>query len=288
MTQESSDDAMTGTRVAYLGPEGTFAHQAVALARCPPAPVETVPRATVVSVIEAVEDGDCDFGVVPFENSVEGQVNLTVDVLVHDAERIQVCEEVVLAVTFGAYRRPGDDAPVRVVASHPVGLAQCRRWVHDSGAQARETSSTAAACRGVAEGDETGVVAVASPAAAARWGLEEVALGVEDFPGAETRFVVVGSAAAAATGADRTMFVLVPPDDRAGVLLRALEHLSGRGINLSAIASRPLRVRLGEYCFVLVGDAHLGDEAMAAAFDALRADGYSVKVLGSYPRWGGR
>jgi prephenate dehydratase len=275
------------SRVAYLGPEGTFAHQAVALARCLPEPVDALPRPTVVSVIEAVEDGACDFGVVPFENSVEGQVNLTVDVLVHDAERIQVCEEVVLAVTFGAYRRPGDDGPVRAVASHPVGLAQCRRWVHDQGAPARETSSTAEACRIVAEGDEPGLVAVASPAAAARWGLDAIAVGVEDFPGAETRFVVVGESAAERTGADRTMFVLVPPDDRAGVLLRALEHLSGRGINLSAIASRPLRVRLGEYCFVLVADAHLTDEPMAAAFAALRVDGFSVKLLGSYPQWNG-
>jgi len=275
------------SRVAYLGPEGTFAHQAVALARSLPEPVDAHPRPTVVSVIEAVEDGDCDFGVVPFENSVEGQVNLTVDVLVHDAERIQVCEEIVLAVTFGAYRRPGDDAPVRAVLSHPVGLAQCRRWVHDQEAPARETSSTAEACRLVAEGGEDGLVAVASPAAAARWGLEELAAGVEDFPGAETRFVVVGGSSAPPTGADRTMFVVVPPDDTAGVLLRALEHLSGRGINLSAIASRPLRVRLGEYCFVLVGDAHLEDESMAAAFEGLRADGYSLKVLGSYPRWDG-
>jgi prephenate dehydratase len=274
--------------VAFLGPEGTFAHQAVALARCLPAPIDTVARPTVVSVIEAVEDADCDFGVVPFENSVEGQVNLTVDVLVHDAERIQVCEEIVLPVTFGAFRRAGDAAAVRVAASHPVGLAQCRRWVHDQRAQARETSSTAEACRIVAEGTEAGVVALASPAAAARWGLEAVALGVEDFPGAETRFVIVGSAAAARTGADRTMFVLVPPDERAGVLLRALEHLSGRGINLSAIASRPLRVRLGEYCFVLVADAHLADDAMVAAFDALRADGYSIKLLGGYPRWDSR
>jgi prephenate dehydratase len=241
-----------------------------------------------VSVIEAVEDGACEFGLVPFENSVEGQVNLTVDVLVHDAERIQVCEEIVLAVTFGAYRRPGVDAPVTAVASHPVGLAQCRKWVHDQRAPARETSSTAEACRLVAEGDDDGLVAVASPAAAERWGLEPIAVGVEDFPGAETRFVVVGEASAPPTGADRTMFVLVPPDERAGVLLRALEHLSGRGINLSAIASRPLRVRLGEYCFVLVADAHLTEAPMAAAFDALRADGFSVKILGSYARWNGR
>jgi prephenate dehydratase len=274
------------TRIAFLGPEGTFAHQAVAEVRCAgDDPLEVEPRPTVVSVLEAVEDGEADLGVVPFENSVEGQVNLTVDVLVHDAERIQVCEEIVLDVTFGAYRRPEDTAPATTVASHPVGLAQCRRWVHGSGLATQETSSTAEACRLVAAGDHPGLLAVASPAAAERWGLRPVAVGVEDFPGAQTRFVVVGSAAAVATGRDRTMFVLTPPNDRAGILLAALEQLSGRGLNLSAIASRPLRARLGEYCFLLIVDAHLDDEPVAAAFEALRGDGFTVKVLGAYPQW---
>ena len=273
-------------RVAYLGPEGAFAHQAVARIRgLDPATVETVPRSTIVAVVEAVEDGDCDLGVVPFESSVEGQVNLTVDLLVHDAGRIQVRDEVVLGVTFSAWRRPGDDAPPAVVASHPVGLAQCRRYVHELGVPARETSSTSEACRLVAESGEAGLVALASPAAGERWGLVAVAEQVEDFPGAETRFVVVGAEAAARTGADRTLLVLVPPNDRAGVLLRALEHISGRGLNLSAIASRPLRVRLGEYCFVLVVDGHPDDDDVGAAFADLRAEGYDVRVLGAYPRW---
>lgn len=273
------------TRVAYLGPEGTFAHQATGLVRSAGGDAEAEPYPTVVSVLEAVEDGAADLGVVPFENSVEGQVNLTVDVLVHDAGHIQVCEEVVLDVTFGAYRRPGAAGPATVVASHPVGLAQCRRWVHDRGLRVRETSSTAEACRLVAEGDDDGLVAVAAPAAAERWGLDAVATGIEDFPGAQTRFVVVGREAAAPTGRDRTMFVLTPPDDRAGVLLTALQQISGRGLNLSAIASRPLRARLGEYCFVLVVDAHLDEAPVAEAFAALRADGYTVKVLGAYPQW---
>jgi prephenate dehydratase len=272
-------------RVAFLGPEGSFAHQAVALLRDAGGGLELEARPTVVAVLEAVEDGAADLGVVPFENSVEGQVNLTVDVLVHDSARIQVREELVLDVTFGAYRRPGATTAPTAVASHPVGLAQCRRWVHDSGLAARETSSTAEACRLVAEGDDVGLVAVASPTAAARWGLTAIADAIEDFPGAQTRFVVVGQVAAARTGRDRTMFVLTPPDDRAGVLLRALEQLSGRGLNLSAIASRPLRARLGEYCFVLVVDAHVDDAPVADAFSALRGDGYTIKVLGAYPQW---
>jgi prephenate dehydratase len=274
-------------RIAYLGPEGTFAHQALPLVRSVSAPLEAVPRATVAAVIDAVEDGDCDLGLVPFENSVEGQVNLTVDALAHGSDRVQVCEEVILPVTFGAYRHPDDTAAPTTAASHPVGLAQCHRWVHDRGLVSRETSSTAEACRAVAEGETPGVVAVASPTAAARWGLVAVDEGIEDFPGAETRFVVIGPQGAAATGRDRTMFVLVPPHERAGVLLAALEHISGRDINISVIASRPLRVRLGEYCFVLVVDRHTDDPATATAFDALRADGFTIRVLGTYPQWDG-
>lgn len=257
----------------------------MAKARCLGGEIAYEPRPTVVSVLEAVEDGAADLGVVPIENSVEGQVNLTVDVLVHDCERIQVCEEIVLDVTFGAYRRPGEDGPPTAAASHPVALAQCRRWVHDAGLPALEMSSTAEACRLASTGEQPGLVAIASPEAAARWGLEPIAEGVEDFPGAQTRFVVVGASSAPPTGADRTMFVLTPPDDQAGVLLRALEHLSGRRLNLSAIASRPLRVRLGEYCFVLVVDAHLEDPPVVEAFAALRADGFTIKVLGAYPQW---
>ncbi|MGH9135885.1 MAG: prephenate dehydratase [Acidimicrobiales bacterium] len=276
------------TRVAYLGPEGTFAHQALAQLRTVPAPVDGVAKPTVSDVIDAVEEGDADYGVVPFENSVEGQVNLTVDALVHGSGAVQVCEELVLAVTFGAYRRPDDHAPPQAVASHPVALAQCRTWVHGLGVPPRETSSTADACRSVAEGTEPGVLAVASPTAAARWGLEPVAEGIEDFPGAETRFVVAGRHGSPPTGSDRTMLVLVPPDDKAGVLLTALQHISGRGINLSVIASRPLRVRLGEYCFLFVVDIHRDDADCAAAFDALTADGYTIKVLGTYPQSSGR
>lgn len=273
------------TRIAFLGPEGTFAHQAVRLVRSVGDDRTVEPRPTVVSVLEAVEDGDADLGVVPIENSVEGQVNLTVDVLVHDSERIQVCEEVVLDVTFGAYRRPGDRSLPTVAASHPVGLAQCRRWIHDEALAAQETSSTAEACRLASTGEVPGLVAVASPIAASRWGLEAVAEGIEDFPGAQTRFAVVGTESAAPTGADRTMFVLTPPDDAAGVLLRAIEQLSGRGLNLSTIASRPLRVRLGEYCFVLVVDRHETDAPVVDAFAALRSEGFTIKVLGAYPQW---
>ncbi|MEJ7845366.1 MAG: prephenate dehydratase [Acidimicrobiales bacterium] len=274
-------------RIAYLGPEGTFTHQAIARARGLPAGMVAVAATTVADVVEAVAGGDAAFGIVPFENSVEGQVNLAVDTLIAHADRVRVRDEVVLGVTFGSYRHPHDHGPVSGVLSHPVALAQCRRWLRAAGPGVahHETSSTAEACRIVATGGRPGLVAVASPIAAATFGLVAVAEGIEDVPGAETRFVVVGADDAEPTGADRTMALVTPPSEGAGILLRVLRPISDRGVNISAIASRPLRARLGTYCFLLVVDRHRRDPDLAAALAELEADGATVRHLGSYPAW---
>ena len=278
------------TRVAYLGPEGTFAHQAVGLVAMPYRTRSTPCRGQRwCRCIEAVEDGDCDFGVVPFENSVEGQVNLTVDVLVHDAERIQVCEEVVLAVTFGAYRRPGDDAPLRAVASHPVGLAQCRRWVHDQ-RRCRRARPPRPPRRAGSSPRASSPASSPSPRRPRRraGASKPIADGVEDFPGAETRFVVVGRRGGAA---DRGR----PDDVRARPARRP-----GRGAAAGARAPvGPRPQPLGHRQPAAAGAARRvllrarrrrpprPTAPMAAAFAALRADGFSVKVLGAYPQWSG-
>ncbi len=274
-------------RIAYLGPEGTFTHQAIARVRGLPAAMVTVAATTVADVVEAVAGGDADFGIVPFENSVEGQVNLAVDTLIAHADRVRVRDEVVLGVTFGAYRHPDDHGPVSAVLSHPVALAQCRRWMRTGGPGVahHETSSTAEACRTVATGEHPGLVAVASPTAAATFGLVPVAEGIEDVAGAETRFVVVGAGDAEPTGNDRTMALVTPPSEGAGILLRVLRPISERGVNISAIASRPLRARLGTYCFLLVVDRHRTDPVLAAALAELEAVGATVVHLGSYPAW---
>jgi prephenate dehydratase len=281
-------DRSAGPVVEYLGPPGSFAHAGTDLLRTVPASAEFVPEATVQEVVHDVDEGRCDFGLVPFENSIEGGVTSTIDVLVFEVEQARIREEVAVAVTFGAHRRPEfADRPATTVLSHPFGIVQCRRYWSERGLATRITDSTSEACRVVAESDDPGLVAVASPKAAALTGLVTVDAEIEDFAGAETRFALLAREPMAATGDDKTTIVVTPPTEGVGVLMRLLGRISDQGVNISNITSRPLRQRLGEYCFLLTLDRHGEDPGVIAALAALRADGCTIKDLGSYPAWRG-
>lgn len=272
--------------VEYLGPEGTFAHAATDLLRTAPADAELVPRPTVQEVVHDVEAGRCLMGLVPIENSVEGGVTGTIDVIVFETTRVVIREEVAVPVSFSAFRRPGDDSPAATALSHPVGLAQTTKWWGGRGLVARSTSSTSEACRLVAGADEPGLVAIASAKAGEIAGLATVDHGVEDHAGAQTRFALVARAEAPPSGDDRTTVVVTPPESEVPrVLLAILEPISLRDINLSNIVSRPLRKGLGVYCFVLTLDRHAADPAVADALADLRGFGCEVRSLGSYPAW---
>ena len=272
--------------VEYLGPEGTFAHEGTDLVRTVPGPVEHRACATVHEVIHDVDDGRCDYGLVPLENSIEGGVLSTIDVLVFEVDRARIREEVVVPVAFGAHRRAEVvGAPATTILSHPFGLAQCKRYARDRGLDARITDSTAEACRIVADSDDPGLVAVSSAKAAELFGLVTVDQHIEDFPGARTRFALVGRDGLDPTGDDKTTLVVTPPSEGVGILLKTLLPISDRGINISEIVSRPLRQQLGEYCFLLTIDRHAAEPVVQDAVADLEGHGFTVKLLGSYPAW---
>ena len=272
--------------VEYLGPEGTFAHQGTDLLRTVGDDATFVATATVQEVIHDVDEGRCDFGLVPLESSIEGGVLSTIDVLVFEVERARIREEVVVPVTFGAHRRAEFvDAPATTILSHPFGLAQCKRYALERGLATRSTTSTAESCRIVAASDDPGLVAVSSAKAAALTGLVTVDHEIEDFPGARTRFALVARELLPPTGDDKTTLVATPPSEGVGILLKTLQPISDRGINISEIVSRPLRQQLGEYCFLLTIDRHGDEPAVRAAIADLESNGFTVKVLGSYPAW---
>lgn len=272
--------------IEYLGPEGTFAHQATDLIRTIEGPTSFRPKPTVIEVVHDVDEGRCDYGLVPIENSVEGGVTGTIDVLTFEVEDVRIREEVVVPVGFGAYRRSEfADAPATAVLSHPFGLAQCKRYWSQRGLACITTDSTAEACRTIAASDDPGLVAIASAKAAALAGLVTVAEGIEDFPGAETRFALLGRDTLDATGDDKTTLVVTPPSEGVGILLRTIRPISDRGINISEIVSRPLRQRLGAYCFLLTIGGHGDEPVLREALADLEAQGFTVKVLGSYPSW---
>lgn len=277
------------TRIAYLGPAGTFTEQAVRQWD-DAGDHEAWPVPTVAQAVQALADGQAHAAVVPFENSVEGSVPATLQALLDD-DRVRIVEEVLVEVQFDLLTRAGTSLEdVQVVATHPHAAAQTRDWLarHLPGAQLVPESSTAQAARAVAEGGYD--AAVASPEAARAYGLHRLAERIADRVGALTRFVVLQHDAAlrAPTGADRTTLVALIWHNRPGALLELLEQFAVRGIDLTRLESRPTGEGLGEYCFWIDADAHASEPRMSEALLGLRRTCRDLRFLGSYPRADGR
>ena len=279
----------TAERYAFLGPSGTFTQ--AALHKVAPDSVQ-VPMRDVVSALDAVRSGEVDRAVVPIENSVEGGVSATLDALT-SGEALVVVGEVLVDISFALVARPGTSlADVRYVATHPHAWAQCRGQLATliPGVQHVPATSTAAGATLLAEHDDVEDLgfeaALVSQDSAAATGLTVLARGVEDNPGAVTRFVVVARPGTVPprTGADKTTLMGHLPNDDAGALLTMLEQFAARGVNLSRIESRPIGDVLGRYAFSIDADGHLADERIAATLIGLHRVCPFVLFLGSYPR----
>lgn len=265
--------------LAYLGPEGTFTHQAALdVAR---EGDELIALRTAPEVVHAVEAGAAEAGVVAFENSLQGPVSENLDEILA-GRRCLLAGERVLAVSFALFRSPGDATPLTGVSSHPFGLLQCSEFIAEHRLQTRDAPSTAAACRELAESPRPGWGAIGPRIAGERAGLALAADGIEDGERAETRFVVLRPTCPPPSGRDRSAFALLPRSDEPGSLVRLMQEFSVRGINLTAIKSRPTKVSLGEYVFFVECEGHIGDAVVRdAVLGLLRLPG-DVRFLGSY------
>ncbi len=277
------------TTIAFLGPEGTFAHAAVL--SLPQARGATLlPLGNVTLAIDAVRTARADAALVPLENSVEGAVPATLDELANGAPLI-IAEETYLTVSFELMARAGIGlADVRSVATHPHAEAQVRRWLIDTlpTAQVALVGSTAGAAQAVAGGEYD--AAVGAAVAGELYGLEVLAHDIADTEGAVTRFVLLTRPGPPAppSGNDRTTLVAYLREDHSGALLEILSEFGNRGINLTRIESRPTKGRIGQYCFSIDCEGHLADERVGDALAALHRVCADVRYLGSYARRDGR
>jgi prephenate dehydratase len=278
--------AVVEQRWAYLGPAGTFTEQAAHDLRARAgAVVELVPCAGVSAALADVRDGRVDAAVVPLENSVEGSVPLTHDELIH-GEPLVLAGEAYVAVTFDLLVRPGTAVgDIRSVGSHPHGHAQVRDWLaaHLPGAEIVTTRSTAEAAQLVQAGEID--AAAAAPVAGTRYGLESLHTDIGLLRDAVTRFVLVRRPGPppAPTGNDRSTLTF-SVENTPGALLGVLTEITGRGINMVRLESRPTRNRLGEYHFLVDIDGHLAEPAVRDMVTALIRTGALLRWLGSYPR----
>jgi chorismate mutase/prephenate dehydratase len=266
-------------RVTYLGPEGTFSEQAVRkhFGRA----VEALPVASVDEAFRRAEARAAQFTVVPVENSTEGVVGRTLDLLL--ATPLRICAEIELRVQQNLLAK-GDLKSIRRVYSHSQSLAQTNGWLgqHLPHAERIPVASNAEAAQRAAK--EEGAAAIAGELAAERYGLPVLARSIEDSPNNTTRFLVLGEIDPAPTGRDRTSLVM-SAENKPGAVHALLTPLAEHGVSMSRIESRPARsaTALWEYMFFIDVDGHQKDERVAKALAGLKARAPFLKILGSYP-----
>ena len=266
-------------RVAFLGPAGTYSEQA--LLRQFGHGVEPVACPSIDEVFRLTEAQGTDFGIVPVENSSEGAVNRSLDLLLHTSLRI--CGEVTLPIHHSLLTVSGTLESITRVCAHPQALAQCQGWLDRNapGLARVPVSSNAEGAR--LAGAEAGTAAIAAESAGARYGLMPAARGIQDDPHNRTRFLVIGRHECTPSGADQTTLILSVPD-RAGAVHALIEPLARHGVSMKRFESRPARQGNWEYFFYLDLIGHEQDPQVAPALAELRRNAAFFKLAGSYPR----
>ncbi|HUY28415.1 MAG TPA: prephenate dehydratase [Candidatus Binataceae bacterium] len=265
-------------RIAFLGPEHTYSHEA-ARERFGSS-VEFAPQNSFAAVFQALEGGRADFGVVPVENSTEGSVGLTLDLLIDTP--LTIIGEILLPVRHALLSLSGDPKAIGKIVAHQQSLGQCRGYLQ---ANFPDCELEAVASNGYAAeraAHDASIAAIASRGAGAAYGLATIAENIQDQATNTTRFLVMGARAAERTGADKTT-VLFAVADKVGALYEAISLFARNSINISKIESRPLRSRPWEYIFFVDLSGHREDPKLKRALGALKHQALFSKVLGSYP-----
>jgi len=286
-TEEKKTTASLGVRksekissVAFQGEVGAYSEQAARLFFGPTASVR--PCKSLSSVFEMVEKGVSAFGVVPVENSLEGSVNETYDLLLDSS--LKVSGEIDLRVVHCLIASPETQlSDIRVVYSHPQALAQCRRFLESLNCEVVSTYDTAGSVKMIRERRLVDSAAVASEKAADVYGMKVLRRAIEDSPNNYTRFYVLSKEDAPPSGRDKTS-IIFSVKHLPGTLFNALQEFAARSINLTKIESRPNRQNPWEYNFYLDFEGHRKDVACKDALGGLRKRSIFVKILGSYPR----
>ena len=264
--------------ITFLGPLGSFTGSA-AIKHFGHA-AGLMPQASIDEVFREVEAGHADYAVAPVENSTEGAVGRTMDLLLNTP--LKVCGEVVLRIHQHLLTQVLALSEIKTVYSHAQSLAQCHEWLNRNlpGVPRISVASNSLAAQMAAA--EPGAAAIAGEAAAERFSLPCLAECIEDEPNNTTRFVVLGSQDAGPSGKDKTSLIMSAPN-RAGALHYLLAPLADSGVSMTRLESRPARHTLWEYVYFVDIDGHRSEPKVQAALAELAQRAPYLKVLGSYP-----
>ena len=270
-------------RIGYLGPAGTYTEQA-ALLYAPDAELEPYP--TISAVGAAVADDELESGVVPIENSLEGSVTFTLDLLIAQSG-LSIRNEVVIPIDHYLVAPPGVSVDsVEVIYSHPQALAQCRGYLGENfPTVTREASLSTVAAVLDMQSSRAPAAAICPQRATEIYDVHILARSIQDNSTNQTRFVVLAHDDHPPTGHDRTSISFAFAVDRPGNLYHAIGEFAERNINLVKIESRPTKQELGRYIFLIDCDGHREEPEVAAALRGLQEYADVFKILGSYPHW---
>lgn len=272
-------------KIGFMGPKGTFSHEAANRYALHKEDCSLIDYITISDSIFAVQNGNIDEAVVPIENSLEGAINVTMDMIAADVD-LKIKAELVIAVKQNLLVKKGTSLEnIRYILSHPQPIGQCRKYIytHFPKAEIRFMYSTAAAAEEVVRcnGD---MAAIGSATAAEVYGLDIADGGIQDGDNNYTRFVVVSKEDGERTGHDKTSIVF-STEDQPGSLYRILDIFNLWDINMTRIESRPAKNELGKYIFFVDITGHREDEAVKDALTMVRRKTSFYKFLGSYPQY---
>ncbi len=267
------------TRVAYLGPEGSFSHQAAYNEFGGSS--ELIPLGSFEEIFEEVENGRATFGVVPVENSIEGSVSIVLDLL--SKTHLGITAELFERINHFLLSKTGNIQDISIVASHPQAIAQCKKWLNKNlgDKEVLETASTAEAARLASK--KKNVSAIASEHAASIYKLNTVQNNIEESSLNTTRFFVIGNKTNKPTGDDRTSIVFTLKDKPGALQNSFFQPFADAKVNLSKIESRPSKERPWEYLFFVDFKGHSQDKTIKSLLKKLDKSCIYLKVLGSYP-----
>tara|TARA_B100000029_G_scaffold227139_2_gene224966 strand:- start:2930 stop:3766 length:837 start_codon:yes stop_codon:yes gene_type:complete len=269
--------------IGFLGPVGTYTEQAALLYS---SKSTLTPLPTITAVGEAVALGETDQGIVPIENSLEGSVTYTLDLLISQ-DRLSIYNEIVIPIEHYLMAIQGTEtSDISIIYSHPQALAQCRTFLHSHYPNAQQVASlsTVAAVTDMKSSSIT-AAAIAPHRASQLHNVEIIGENIQDNSNNVTRFVVLSDTDHPVTGNDKTSICFAFDSDSPGSLYGTLGEFARRSINLTKVESRPTKELLGQYIFLIDCDGHRKDPAVKEALDSISSKVSSLRILGSYPKW---